>query len=209
MGTISDDEIIKRKLLIEGESGNDDRRLTLLLKNYLRWVASEDIDGSDFETFQALIGSVNQCENAMEQSHLVLLMNEEQQKQYSQLQEDIKTEMENAKVLIEERKEELRTAKIIRRNRREYDGLAHIINEHPERNETLSKHTKLRNRLVALNQLNDECDQKIALRRKQFHLFLHALNDLQSMIKSDEPVDESLLTVANSSIEETLKMDTT
>ena len=31
------DEIIKRKLLIEGDGGNDDRRLTSLLKMFVKW----------------------------------------------------------------------------------------------------------------------------------------------------------------------------
>ncbi|TGZ75106.1 hypothetical protein CRM22_000569 [Opisthorchis felineus] len=138
MGQVSDDEIIKRKLLIEGESGNDDRRLTLLLKNYLRWVASGDTSDNGFETFQALLGSINQCENAMEQATLVLSMNKKQQEHYSELYKEIEYEIEKAKLRIEECREELRLAKIIRKNRREYDGLAKIIAEHPERDVTLA-----------------------------------------------------------------------
>ncbi|THD25828.1 Tho complex subunit 7 [Fasciola gigantica] len=151
MSTISDDEIIKRKLLIEGESGNDDRRITLLLKNYLRWIASNDVGNEGSDAFQALIGSVYQCENSMEQAALVLNMNGEQQKQYTELFKDIgllsvcmkntrqsENQMERARKRIEACKEELSTAKVIRKNRREYDGLAKIIAEHPERSETLA-----------------------------------------------------------------------
>lgn len=186
MSVISDDEIIKRKLLVEGESGNDDRRLTLLLKNYLRWVASDDVGEVGYETFQALIGSVNQCENAMEQSALVLAMNQEQLNQYSELFKKIKTDMENAKLRMEECKEELRTAKIIRKNRREYDNLAKIIAEHPERDVTLEKCQKLKCELQRIQELDKECDLKIALRKKQFHLFLFALNGLQKLIEEDD-----------------------
>ncbi|KAF8569976.1 hypothetical protein P879_08161 [Paragonimus westermani] len=198
MSAVSDDEIIKRKLLVEGESGNDDRRLTLLLKNYLRWVASDDVGDVGFETFQALIGSVNQCENAMEQSALVLSMNQEQLNQYSELFKKIsqfvfiinlfalETDMENAKVRMDECKEELRTAKIIRKNRREYDSLAKIIAEHPERDVTLEKCQKLKSQLQRLQELDKEYDRKIALRKKQFHLFLFALNSLQKVIEEDE-----------------------
>ncbi|KAA0191703.1 THO complex subunit 7 protein [Fasciolopsis buskii] len=118
MSTISDDEIIKRKLLIEGESGNDDRRITLLLKNYLRWIASTDVGSEGSDAFQALIGSVYQCENSMEQAALVLNMNGEQQKQYTELFKDIENQMENARKRIEECKDELGTAKVIRKNRR-------------------------------------------------------------------------------------------
>lgn len=36
------DAIIKRKLLIEGESGIDDKRFAMLLKDYLHWSTSDD-----------------------------------------------------------------------------------------------------------------------------------------------------------------------
>ncbi|KAF7260638.1 hypothetical protein EG68_01880 [Paragonimus skrjabini miyazakii] len=214
MSVVSDDEIIKRKLLVEGESGNDDRRLTLLLKNYLRWVASDDVGDVGFETFQALIGSVNQCENAMEQSALVLSMNQEQLNQYSELFKKIKTDMENAKVRMDECKEELRTAKIIRKNRREYDSLAKIIAEHPERDVTLEKCQKLKSQLQRLQELDKEYDRKIALRKKQFHLFLFALNGMQKLIEEDEslsPVateDPATNSPDDVSTEEGTRMDT-
>lgn len=42
-----------------------------------------------YEAYQALIASVYQCENAMEQSSLVIAMNYEQQKQYEDLYKEI------------------------------------------------------------------------------------------------------------------------
>ena len=36
------DSVIKRKLLIEGESGMDDKRFAVLLKDYLRWASSDE-----------------------------------------------------------------------------------------------------------------------------------------------------------------------
>ncbi|CAL8079909.1 unnamed protein product [Calicophoron daubneyi] len=208
MSGVSDDEVIKRKLLIEGESGNDDRRITLLLKNYLRWIASDDTGESGHEAYQALVGSVYQCENAMEQSNLVLTMNEEQLEQYSELHKEIEESMEAAKTRIEQCKEDLKSAKIVRKNRREYDGLARIIAEQPERNETFIKYTKLKNRLEKLKKLNEEYDRKIVLRKKQFHLFLFALKGLQKIVDDDESPSEpgSSPAVASQS-EQPVKMD--
>lgn len=36
------DAIIRRKLLVEGESGLDDRRFGVLLKDYLHWATSDE-----------------------------------------------------------------------------------------------------------------------------------------------------------------------
>lgn len=42
-----------------------------------------------YEAYQTLIASVHQCENAMEQSSLIIAMNVEQQAQYDKLYEEI------------------------------------------------------------------------------------------------------------------------
>jgi len=36
------DDIIKRKLLIEGDGGNDDRRINSLLKMFIKWCQSSE-----------------------------------------------------------------------------------------------------------------------------------------------------------------------
>jgi len=36
------DDIIKRKLLIEGDGGNDDRRINSLLKTFIKWCNSSE-----------------------------------------------------------------------------------------------------------------------------------------------------------------------
>ena len=42
------DEIIKRKLLIEGDGGNDDRRISSLLKTFLKWCDSSETPDERF-----------------------------------------------------------------------------------------------------------------------------------------------------------------
>ena len=39
---MSADDIIKRKLLIEGDGGNDDRRINSLLKTFIKWCQSSE-----------------------------------------------------------------------------------------------------------------------------------------------------------------------
>lgn len=36
------DEVIKKRLLIDGDAGNDEKRLTNLLKAFIRWCNSDD-----------------------------------------------------------------------------------------------------------------------------------------------------------------------
>jgi len=39
---IPTDDIIRRKLLIEGDGGNDDRRINSLLKTFIKWCQSSE-----------------------------------------------------------------------------------------------------------------------------------------------------------------------
>jgi len=36
------DEVIKKRLLIDGDAGNDEKRLTNLLKAFIRWCSNDD-----------------------------------------------------------------------------------------------------------------------------------------------------------------------
>uniref|UniRef100_A0A0V0J6X6 THO complex subunit 7 homolog n=1 Tax=Schistocephalus solidus TaxID=70667 RepID=A0A0V0J6X6_SCHSO len=185
MGSVSDDDIIKRRLLIEGESGNDDRRFTLLLKNFLRWVSCDESEEDSQFTYNSLMASVSQCENAMEQALLIQSMNFEQSQKYDELLEEIKQATEDTKLKILGSREKLKEAKVIRKNRQEYHNLAKIINEHPNRKETLCKISKLKEQLTGLQRINEKYDETILLRKKQFHLFLVALRGLQKLVDQD------------------------
>ncbi|CAH8459021.1 unnamed protein product [Heterobilharzia americana] len=123
--------------------------------------------------------------------------------------------IENAKNRIQQCKEDLRSAKTVRKNRREYDSLAKVLCDHPERDKTLEKYIKLKATLERLEKLNEEYDQKIQLRKTQFHLFLVALKGLQKIVEDDEPLSSNVddLTCVQSSLksiheDDTVKMDT-
>ena len=45
------DDIIKRKLLIEGDGGNDDRRINSLLKTFIKWCQSSESTEERFACF--------------------------------------------------------------------------------------------------------------------------------------------------------------
>ncbi|KAM7535905.1 hypothetical protein Aperf_G00000094138 [Anoplocephala perfoliata] len=184
----ADDGIIKRKLLIEGESGIDDRRFALLLKDYLRWATSED--AGDGSAYQAVIEKIFQCENAMEQAFLIQQMNLEQSNRYTDLLKEIGKSIEETEIAIKKERERLKEARVIRKNRQEYHNLAKVVQEYQERQETLKKIQKMKAELNNLQNIDKLYDEKISLRKKQFHLFVVVLRDLQKMIEQDTPIPE-------------------
>ncbi|VDO14217.1 unnamed protein product [Rodentolepis nana] len=205
------DAIIKRKLLIEGESGIDDKRFALLLKDYLHWVGSENVADLSDNVYQSILEKIFQCENSMDQAYLIQRMNLEQSNRYTNLLEDIDKSIEKAQVDIMEERKRLKEARVIRKNRQEYHNLAKVVKEYPGRQKTLklvcnlsfflsddshiicffSFRRKLEKMKVELNNLRNidrMYDEKINLRKKQFHLFLVAARDLQKTIEQDTPI---------------------
>ncbi|KAL7986212.1 hypothetical protein Chor_011378 [Crotalus horridus] len=40
MGAVTDDEVIRKRLLIDGDGAGDDRRINLLVKSFIKWCHS-------------------------------------------------------------------------------------------------------------------------------------------------------------------------
>ena len=41
------EEVIRRRLMIDGDGTGDDRRLNMFLKNLTKWAMSDDVSGAD------------------------------------------------------------------------------------------------------------------------------------------------------------------
>ncbi|KAI0207152.1 complex subunit 7-like protein [Lamellibrachia satsuma] len=183
---VSDDEIIKRKLLIEGDGGNDDRRVSSLLKTFLKWCDSSETPDESNNSVQRMLATVAQCELAMEKSRHVYEMNQQEQAHYQELNQKIEHQIEEVLNAIIEAKNELRQAKRIRRNRQEYDALAKVIQQHPDRQETLKQLESLGKELESLQEQHSELQHKLELRRKQFHVLITATYEMQHILDEDE-----------------------
>lgn len=141
------EEVIRRRLLIDGDGTGDDRRINMLLKSFIKWINSSDVDNTLHER---MLSQLAQCEFAQKKSRLVSNMSREELKSYEQLSKEIEIQIEKAKEDIEKTKVELQDAKRVRKNRIEYDVLAKVINEQPDRLETHIKLDTLQQELGAL-----------------------------------------------------------
>ena len=188
---MSDEEVIRRRLLIDGDGTGDDRRITILLKSFIKWVNSPDVDNTLHER---MLSQLAQCEFAQRKSRLVSNMSQEELKSYEQLSKEIEVQIEEAKRDIEKTKAELQDAKRVRKNRIEYDVLAKVINEQPDRVETNLKLSTLRDELGRLKEKSEQLEHKLEMRRKQFHVLISSIHSLQGMLDEgdEEMMDVSL-----------------
>lgn len=79
---VSEEEIIRNRLLFDGEGTGDDRRIQTLLKTIVKWCHADSSREESKLTYQKIIALLNQCEYAMVKNHLVYEMNNIEKRNY-------------------------------------------------------------------------------------------------------------------------------
>ncbi|PSN55326.1 THO complex subunit 7 [Blattella germanica] len=187
---MGDEDVIRRRLLIDGDGTGDDRRLNVLLKSFIKWCnATNEPPGESQVVHDRMLAQLAQCEFALSKSRLSASMSAAELQNYENLSRQIETGIEAAKRDIESTKLEFQDAKTVRKNRIEYDVLAKVINEQPDRKETDEKLSQLRRELGSLEETREQLERKLDMRRKQFHVLVASIHQLQAMLDDSESED--------------------
>lgn len=136
-----------------------------------------------------MLAQIAQCEFVMKKSHFSSQMMKRELKNYEKISEMINTGIENIKGQIEQNKENLLVAKQIRRNKMEYDSLAKVINQQPDRQNTVAKLNALKEELAQLEDKSASLEKKLEKRQKDFTVLMRAVSELQREL-SDSSDDE-------------------
>ena len=184
---VSEDDVIRKRLAVEGDGGGDDRRVMSLLKMFVRWCDSSQPGGEESEaTFQKMLFTLGQCEYSFLKSAAVMDMNLKEMERCERVYGDIEGKLERARRQITELKEGLQRSRIIRRHRQEYDALAKVILKHPARQNSHERIEELQSRLAELKGQHKALEDKMVLRRKQFHLLVHSLHSLHDILSNED-----------------------
>ncbi|KAL2091410.1 hypothetical protein ACEWY4_013673 [Coilia grayii] len=186
MGAVTDDEVIRKRLLIDGDGAGDDRRINVLLKSFIKWSNSTSTPEEGNIQYQRMLGTLSQCDFSMGKTLLVYDMNLKEMENYEKIYKDIEQNISTAHDKIAECKKEIQRAKRIRKNRQEYDALAKVIQQHPDRHETMKQLEALDKELQQLSRIKDNVEDKLELRKKQFHVLLSTIQELQQTLEIDE-----------------------
>ncbi|KTG02528.1 hypothetical protein cypCar_00006111 [Cyprinus carpio] len=178
------DEVIRKRLLIDGDGAGDDRRINVLMKSFTKWCHSSFSPEEGFSQYQRMVTSLAQCEFSMGKTLLVYDMNLKEMENYEAIYADIEKSITSAHEKIAECKKEIQRAKRIRKNRQEYDALARVIKQHPDRHETLKQLEALDKELQQLSHIKENVEDK-----KQFHVLLTTIQELQQTLENDEKTD--------------------
>ncbi|XP_048879680.1 THO complex subunit 7 homolog isoform X3 [Brienomyrus brachyistius] len=136
-----------------------------------------------------MLGTLAQCEFSMGKTVLVYNMNLREMENYEKIYADIEQSITSAHEKIAECKKEILRAKRIRKNRQEYDALAKVIQQHPDRHETMKQLKALDKELQQLSRIKENVEDKLELRKKQFHVLLSTIRELQQTLENDEKLE--------------------
>lgn len=175
------------RLLVDGDGLGDDRRLNMLLKALVKWCSSENEDQSSCEqSYQRMLTQLSSIEWSMAKSRQAESMNVAEQKQYGKVHSKVEEGIVKARAEIEETKQELVEAKLVRKNRMEYDALAKVIQSHPDRDSSTTRLETVREELGQLEEREKQLQEKLETRKKQFHLLVSSIHQMQDLLAEDE-----------------------
>jgi THO complex subunit 7 len=195
---LNEDEIIKKRLLIEGDSGNEDRCINKLIKIFIKWSnstanddrlptsgqAEDDMTGAS--AHDMMIALLSHIKFGLTRNELILGMNKLEQDNYEHLYKKIESEISNARHDIVKYKAELQQARKVRKNRQEYDVLAKEILKYANRQELETSIERLNKQLDDLKEMKTSLSHKIDVRRKQFSVVLSSLHTLKGLIDNEQ-----------------------
>lgn len=165
----------------DGEGLGDDRRLNLLLKGFIKFCSSNDNPENNALFTDKLLFQLEQAEFGITKSELTEKMIREELENYEKISKTIEETIETVKRQIVTYKEGLVVAKKIRQNKMEYDVLAKVINQQPDRIQTVQQHEKLNTELNELYGKQLELKKKLEQKRKEFAVLMNALNELEEL----------------------------
>ena len=113
-------------------------------------------------------------------------MNQSELENYSVLHEKVEAGITEARQEIEETKAELVEAKRVRKNRMEYDALAKVILTHPDRDSSAQRIEQLKLEQKQLEERELKLEQKLDIRKKQFHVLVSSIHQMQDLLANDE-----------------------
>ncbi|XP_037948374.1 THO complex protein 7 [Teleopsis dalmanni] len=189
---MGDEDIIKQRLIIDGDGTGDDRRINMLMKQFLKWSHSKnDSPDQNQIIFERLVAQLAQCKLAAEKSAKTSKMIEKELANYQKLSKSIEESISNAKQEIEDSKIELTVAQQIRKNKLEYDMLAKLIKEQPDRIEITQQIAALKKELTKLLEKKTKLELKFQKRRNDFTILMYAIHELEAQLKDDELLSNS------------------
>lgn len=189
-GPQEDDIIIKHRLLTRTTTTRGEPPLKKLQKKFTALVLEIEKDADNYSDCErlakAFLQEVNTFEIPLLKSRAVIDANVREKENFNELQSEINRKIAQVQVEIEDLKKLLEQSKIERQNKEECEAIRKLVATQPPRSETQKAITELEKEIAALEAENTSGSRLLELRKKQFALLLHVVDELQATIDEDQ-----------------------
>ncbi|KAL6209318.1 hypothetical protein ACLB2K_020260 [Fragaria x ananassa] len=190
-GPHEDDVIIKHRLLTRTTTTRGEPPLKKLQKKFTSLFVELDKDDDDNHAdceklSKAFLQELSTFEIPLLKSKAVVDANLREKHNFDELREEINRQILQAQSDIETLKKQLEEAKIERRHKEECEAIRRLIAMQPPRSQTLKIISDLEKEIAALDSENTASSRMLELRKKQFALLLHVVDELQTTIEEEQ-----------------------
>ncbi|XP_073304368.1 THO complex subunit 7A-like [Primulina huaijiensis] len=189
-GPLEDDIIIKHRLLTRTTTTRGEPPLKKLQKKFTSFVleVEKEVDNyGDCERLaKAFLQELNTFEIPLLKSKAVINANIREKENFNELKDEINKQILQARDDIEDLKRQFEESKIERQHKEECEAIRKLIAMHPPRSETQKIITELEKEIAMLEAENTAGSRTLGLRRKQFALLLHVVDELQNTIEEEQ-----------------------
>ncbi|XP_077247277.1 THO complex subunit 7A-like [Tasmannia lanceolata] len=187
---LEDDVIIKHRLLTRTTTTRGEPPLKKLQKKFTSFALEIDKDADNYSDcerlYKAFLQEMNTFELPLLKSKAVIDANLREKENFNELQEDIRRQILQAQDDIEDLKKQLEESKIERQHKEECEAIRRLIALQPPRSETQKIISDLEKEIAALEAENTAGSRTLELRKKQFSLLLHVVDELQNTIEEEQ-----------------------
>lgn len=190
-----DDVVIRQRLLTRTTTTRGEPPLKKLIKKFTALaseIEKEDSKASECEKmYRSFLQELSTFELPLLKTKAVIDANRREQDNFKELHVELKQQITQAQQDIEDLKLQLELAKIERQHKEECEVIRKLIAAQSPRAVTQKQLNDLDKELVQLETENHAASRTIELRKKQFGLLLHVVDDLQTTLDDEQknPLD--------------------
>lgn len=189
-GPLEDDVIIKHRLLTRTTTTRGEPPLKKLQKKFISFALEVEKDSNNYgdceRLYKAFLQEMATFEVPLLKSKAVVDANRREKESFNELQEHIQRQILQTQTDIEDLKKQLEEAKIERQHKEECETIRKLIALQPPRSETQKTISDLEKEIASLEAENVAGVRTLDLRKKQFSLLLHVVDELQNTIEDEQ-----------------------
>ncbi|KAL1213042.1 THO complex subunit 7A [Cardamine amara subsp. amara] len=187
---LEDDKIIRNRLLTRTTTTRGEPPLKKLQKKFTSFVLEVDKEEDNYSECgrlaKAFLQELTAFEIPLLKSQAVVASNLREKENFNELKDETNRQIMQAQADIEDLKKQLEESKVERQHKEECEAIRKLISAQPPRSETQKVINELNKEIAELEAENTASWRLLELRKKQFALFLHVVDELQETMEDEQ-----------------------